>query len=115
MKRFALALFSVLGLAAGDALDATVLSSRFVTYKGAALRSRDYAPTFTTADLRKDLLLARTLADANGVALPAGDAVLARTSAAVDAGYGADDFLSLLCLEQIASGRAADIVRGPSA
>ena len=98
-----------------DALDATVLSSRFVTYKGAALRSRDYAPTFTTADLRKDLLLARTLADANGVALPAGDAVLARTSAAVDAGYGADDFLSLLCLEQIASGRAADIVRGPSA
>lgn len=96
-----------------DALDATVMSSRFVSYKGAAMRSRDYAPTFTTADLRKDLRLARGLADAHGVVLPAGDAVLDRVGAAVDAGYGADDFLSLVCVEQLASGRAADVERDP--
>ena len=97
-----------------DALDATVLSSRFVAYKGAALRARDYAPTFTTADLRKDLTLAQTLAGSHGVALPAGSAVLAQVVAAVEAGYGADDFLSLLCVEQVASGRTPDLVREPS-
>jgi 3-hydroxyisobutyrate dehydrogenase-like beta-hydroxyacid dehydrogenase len=98
-----------------DALDATVMSSRFVTYKGVALRSRDYAPTFTTVDLQKDLRLAQTLADASGVALPAGSAVLGQVAAAVEGGYGADDFLSLLCVEQLASGLEPDLTREPRA
>lgn len=92
-----------------DALDSTVLSSKFVSYKGAALRSRDYRPTFTTADMSKDLALATDLAESFGVVVPVGSAVLAQVTAAVDAGYGADDFLSLYRIEQAASGLAVDL------
>lgn len=94
-----------------DALDATVMSSRFVSYKGEALRKRDYAPTFTTADLRKDLALAKQQADTVGVPLPVGEVVLGRLDAAMDAGYGPDDFLSLLRVEQAAAGRPVDDAR----
>ena len=59
-----------------DALDSTVMASRFVSYKGAALRTRDYAPTFTTSDMKKDMTLAADLAQSNGVATPVGSAVL---------------------------------------
>ena len=54
-----------------DALDQTVMSSRFVSYKGAALRSRDYNATFTTSDLKKDMELAISTAEASGVKLAA--------------------------------------------
>ena len=91
-----------------DALDSTVMASRFVAYKGAALRTRDYRPTFTTADMGKDMGLASALAQSFGVSLPVGEAVLAQLTTAVDAGYGADDFLSLLRVEQAASGQAVD-------
>ena len=93
-----------------DALDSSVVSSRFVSYKGAALRARDYAATFTTADLRKDMELARAAAASAGVALPVGEAVLARVADAVEAGYGAFDFLSLWCTEQRDSGLEVDFV-----
>lgn len=92
-----------------DALDHSVMASRFVAYKGAALRSRDYAATFTTADLQKDIeLAARTAAD-SGVTLPVGSVVLARVSDAVAAGYGAHDFLSLYCTQQRDSGLGVDL------
>lgn len=94
-----------------DALDATVMSSPFVTYKGVALRARNYDPTFTTADMRKDLTLARNLADATGVSLAVGNVVLDRLRAAVDAGYGGDDFLALYCVQQAASGLSVDLAR----
>jgi 3-hydroxyisobutyrate dehydrogenase-like beta-hydroxyacid dehydrogenase len=94
------------------ALDATVISSRFVSYKGAALRSRDYAPTFTTADMRKDMALARSQADAVGVTMKVGSVVLDQLTAAVDAGYGPDDFLSLFCVQQALSGIAPDLPKG---
>lgn len=92
-----------------DALDATVISSRFVSYKGAALRARDYRPVFTTQDMRKDMLLAQEQGEAVGVRMPVGSAVIGQLSAAIDAGYGADDFLSLLCVLQQGSGQPADL------
>ena len=46
-----------------DALDGTVMASRFVSYKGAALRARDYAATFRMIDMRKDLDLAVSLGE----------------------------------------------------
>ncbi|HEY5120187.1 MAG TPA: NAD-binding protein, partial [Acidimicrobiales bacterium] len=92
-----------------DALDTTVMSSRFVAYKGAALRSRDYRATFTTADLRKDMILANVTAESVGVDLVVGRVVLEQLIKAVDAGYGAQDFLSLFCVEQSQSGLAVDV------
>jgi 3-hydroxyisobutyrate dehydrogenase-like beta-hydroxyacid dehydrogenase len=94
-----------------DALDGSVMASRFVSYKGAALRARDYTSTFRTADMRKDIGLAVSLGEESGIPLPVASAVLARTEEAVEAGYGDDDFLSLVCVQQTASGRPADLVR----
>ena len=95
-----------------DALDSTVMASRFVSYKGAALRDRDYAPTFTTSGMLKDMALAADLAQSNGVGLPVGRAVLTQLAKAVDAGYGPDDFLSLFCVEQAEAGQPVDLERG---
>ena len=95
-----------------DALESTVMSSRFVSYKGAAIRTRDYAPTFTTSDMKKDMTLAADLAQSNGVATPVGSAVLTQLATAIAAGYGPDDFLSLFCVEQVESGQPVDLERG---
>jgi len=97
-----------------DALDSTVMASRFVSYKGAALRTRDYAPTFTTSDMKKDMTLAADLAQSHGVATPVGSVVLTQLATAIAAGYGPDDFLSLFCVEQVESGQPADLGRGQS-
>ena len=85
------------------------MSSRFISYKGAALRSRDYRATFTTADLKKDMELAKATAETVGVELVLGRAVLAQLIKSVDAGYAALDFLSLFCVEQSESGMAVDV------
>ena len=94
-----------------DAVDASVLGSRFMSYKGAALRGRDYTPTFTTTDMKKDLTLANDQAAAVGMSAPLFALVLAQLGAAIEAGYGADDFLSLFCLQQEAAGQPTDIER----
>ena len=96
-----------------DALDGTVMASRFVSYKGAALRARDYAATFRTADMRKDLDLAVSLGEQGSIPLPVASAVLARLEEAVAAGYADDDFLALVCVQQAASGRPVDLHREP--
>ncbi len=96
-----------------DALESTVLASRFVSYKGAALRARDYTATFTTADMTKDLTLATDLAALHGVPLPVGSAVRQRLADAVAAGYAHTDFLALVCLEQAGSGAAIDLEPAP--
>jgi hypothetical protein len=97
-----------------DALDATVLASKFVTYKGSALRERDYRPTFTTTNMGKDLGLSADLAESAGVVLPLGSVVRQLVGDSVAAGYGADDFLSLFCVQQAASGLAVDLEREAS-
>jgi 3-hydroxyisobutyrate dehydrogenase-like beta-hydroxyacid dehydrogenase len=97
-----------------DALDGTVMASRFVSYKGAALRAHDYTATFRTADMRKDLDLAVSLGQEGGIPLPVASAVLARLDEAVAHGYADDDFLSLVCVQQAVSGRPIDLPRDPA-
>ncbi|CUR55507.1 putative 6-phosphogluconate dehydrogenase [metagenome] len=83
-----------------DALDSTVMSSKFLTYKGSALRSRDYDATFRTADLRKDVTLALGQAAGVGVPMPVTENVRAQLDAACEQGWAEDDFLSLVRLAQ---------------
>ena len=94
-----------------DAVDASVLGSRFMSYKGAALRGRDYNPTFTTTDMKKDLTLATDQAASVGMNAPLAHIVLDQLGRAIDAGYGADDFLALFCLQQQEAGQSRDIER----
>jgi 3-hydroxyisobutyrate dehydrogenase-like beta-hydroxyacid dehydrogenase len=92
-----------------DAIDDSVLASPFIRYKGAALRSRSYEPTFSTHDLRKDLDLATSQGHQVGAELPVTSLVLELLDRAAQAGYGELDFLSLLPPLQLASGQAPDI------
>ncbi len=94
-----------------DAVDVSVLSSRFMSYKGAALRDRDYSPVFAMTDMRKDMRLAREQSSAAGMTSPLSAVVLAQIEEAIDAGYGADDFLALFCLQQEAAGLTKDVER----
>lgn len=94
-----------------DAVDVSVLGSRFIAYKGAALRGRDYAPTFSTSGMKKDLALATDQAARVGTRLPLAEVVLAQLSKAVESGYADDDFLSLMCLQQETGGVAKDVER----
>lgn len=91
-----------------DSLSGTVMSSRFLGYKSDALRNRQYAATFTTTDMQKDMRLARDLAEDAGVAMHVGHAVLRRLDDAIEAGYGGDDFASVFRLEQAESGLPVD-------
>jgi len=91
-----------------EALDSTVISSRFVTYKGAALRSRDYTATFRTADAQKDVTLALGQAQAVGVQTPVIQGVRDQLAAACDAGWAEDDFLAVTRLVQTRSGQPVD-------
>lgn len=94
-----------------DAVDVSVLGSRFIGYKGVALRGRDYAPTFSTLGMKKDLTLANDQAAAVGTRLPVAELVLAKLGEAIDAGYGDDDLLSLMCIQQAAGGQPVDLER----
>lgn len=92
-----------------NALESTVIASRFSTYKSQALQERDFRPTFTTADMRKDLNLATDLARSVGVVMPVADLVGKQLDATCNAGFQSQDFLSLICYLQQSSGVAPDI------
>lgn len=83
-----------------SALDASVLGSRFISYKGAALRDRNYAPTFTTKDMAKDVSLAIEQAALTGVKTPAAFLVRDQLDAAMAEGYESRDFAALFALLQ---------------
>jgi 3-hydroxyisobutyrate dehydrogenase-like beta-hydroxyacid dehydrogenase len=67
----------------------------FVKYKTEPLLRDDYSATFTTALMEKDIDLILEAADDNGVELPLALELKALLRAAIDAGYGRDDFIAL--------------------
>ena len=91
-----------------DALGSTVLSSKFLEYKGAALKDRNYDATFTTAALLKDVNLALAQGESVGVSEPALAAIRERLDRAVEEGWGEDDFLALTRVVQTDAGRPVD-------
>lgn len=91
-----------------DALDSTVMASRFLTYKGAALTSRDYTPTFRTTDMRKDVTLALGQSTDVGVPMPLTESVRVQLDLACAEGWADDDFLALTRLVQLRAGQAVD-------
>jgi 3-hydroxyisobutyrate dehydrogenase-like beta-hydroxyacid dehydrogenase len=67
----------------------------FVKYKTEPLLRDDYSATFTTALMEKDIDLILDAAEADGVDLPLGRELKSLLRAAVEAGYGEDDFMAL--------------------
>ena len=67
----------------------------FVKYKTEPLLRDDYAATFTTRLMEKDIDLVLAEAASAGVLLPLGSELKKRLRAAIEAGYGDDDFMAL--------------------
>jgi 3-hydroxyisobutyrate dehydrogenase-like beta-hydroxyacid dehydrogenase len=91
-----------------DALDSSVLASKFLSYKGEALRKRDYTATFRTSDLRKDMRLALDQAKGVGTSMPVTERIEQQLASACDDGWADSDFLSLVRLLQQESGADVD-------
>jgi 3-hydroxyisobutyrate dehydrogenase-like beta-hydroxyacid dehydrogenase len=109
----------VLGEAAGvsrgallDVMGTSAAGAPFVKYKTEPLLNDDYSATFTTALMEKDIDLILDAADDNGVDLPVARELKTLLRAAIEAGYGGDDFIALfLYLRSASPDRDQEVVR----
>lgn len=92
----------VLGEASGvsraallETMGESAAGAPFVKYKTEPLLRDDYSATFTTRLMEKDLELVLGAAADAGVRLPLAEEIKAHVRAAIDAGYGDDDFMAL--------------------
>jgi 3-hydroxyisobutyrate dehydrogenase-like beta-hydroxyacid dehydrogenase len=109
----------VLGEAAGvsraallEVMGSSAAGAPFVKYKTEPLLRDDFSATFTTSLMKKDIDLVLDAADENGVDLPMARELKELVRAAVDAGYGDDDFMALfLALRNASRSRDHEVVR----
>ena len=101
----------VLGEAAGvsrqavlDVMGSSAVGAPFVKYKSEPLLRDDFSATFTTALMEKDIDLVLEAADDAGVELPLAREMKDHLRAAIEAGYGDDDFIALFLHLRRASG-----------
>lgn len=76
-------------------IDGSVLGSSFIESKGQLIRTRNYEPTFTTENLRKDFDLGLAAARALEVPMPAAATTYHLIQTAVGHGYGQIDYAAL--------------------
>ncbi len=91
-----------------DFIDGSVLGSVFIGYKGQAIRTHDYEPTFTTELLRKDFDLGLGAARSLEVPMPVGATTYQAIQTAIGHGHGNSDFATLY---EVAA-RAAALPKG---
>jgi 3-hydroxyisobutyrate dehydrogenase-like beta-hydroxyacid dehydrogenase len=101
----------VLGEAAGvsretllEVMGSSAAGAPFVKYKTEPLLRDDYSATFTTALMEKDIDLMLDAAEEAGLELPVASEMKRIVRAAIDAGYGDDDFMALYLYLRSASG-----------
>jgi 3-hydroxyisobutyrate dehydrogenase len=92
-------------------MGASAAGAPFVKYKTDALLRDDYSATFTTALMEKDVDLILDAADTAGVELPIAHEMKAVLRAAIEAGYGDDDFMALFPFLRSAAGRQGAAAR----
>jgi 3-hydroxyisobutyrate dehydrogenase-like beta-hydroxyacid dehydrogenase len=73
-------------------VEASAAASPIVKAKAPALRAHDYTPTFTVAQMQKDVALIRAAAAALGVATPVADVAAATLAHAAAAGEAGEDY-----------------------
>ena len=78
-----------------EVMSTSAAGAPFVKYKTDALVRDDYSATFTTALMEKDIDLVLDAADEAGVELPLALEMKEQLRAAIEAGYGDDDFIAL--------------------
>jgi 3-hydroxyisobutyrate dehydrogenase-like beta-hydroxyacid dehydrogenase len=87
-----------------EVMGSSAVGAPFVKYKTEPLLRDDYGATFTTALMEKDIDLALDAADEAGVELPLTSEMKTHLRAAIEAGYGEDDFIVLFRHLRNASG-----------
>jgi 3-hydroxyisobutyrate dehydrogenase-like beta-hydroxyacid dehydrogenase len=104
----------VLGEASGvsrevllEVMGSSAAGAPFVKYKTEPLLRDDFSATFTTALMEKDVDLVLDVADESGVDLPVAKEMKSVLRAAIDAGYGDDDFIALYLFLRGASKKEA--------
>lgn len=109
----------VLGEAAGvsraallEVMGSSAAGAPFVKYKTEPLLRDDFSATFTTSLMEKDIDLVLDAANENGVELPMARELKELVRAAVEDGYGDDDFMALfLALRNASRSRDHEVVR----
>jgi 3-hydroxyisobutyrate dehydrogenase-like beta-hydroxyacid dehydrogenase len=112
----------VLGEASGvsreallEVMGSSAAGAPFVRYKTEPLLRDDFSATFTTALMEKDIDLVLDAASDAGVALPLAGEMKAHLRAAIEAGYGDDDFIALFLHLRAACGLDAAAARPSNA
>ncbi len=91
-----------------DGIAASTLSSPWLRAKAAALKGRDFSPTFTPAQLEKDLSLMLDAGDQHDVPLPLTAQARQMMKAVRAAGWGDEDFIAIVKLLEQQSGLPVD-------
>src|SRR5204863_9649010 len=86
-----------------EVMGSSAAGAPFVKYKTEPLLHDDFSATFTTALMEKDIDLVLETADEAGVELPVAREMKGLLRAAIEAGYGDDDFIALFLYLQSAS------------
>ncbi len=86
----------------------SAVASPIVKAKGRQLVDRDFSPTFTVEQMRKDLHLIMEAGTQLGAPLPLTSQVAAQQSAADEAGFGAEDYAAVIKLAEQAAGLPID-------
>ena len=93
-----------------DGVAASTLSSPWLRAKAAALKVRDFNPTFTPAQLSKDLGLMLDAGDQHQVPLPLTSVARQTMKAVGAAGWAEEDFIAVVKLLEQQSGLPTDAV-----
>jgi 3-hydroxyisobutyrate dehydrogenase-like beta-hydroxyacid dehydrogenase len=78
-----------------EVMGSSAVGAPLVKYKTEPLLHDDYSATFTTALMEKDIDLVLAAAEEEGVLLPLAQELKTLLRAAIEAGYGEDDFIAL--------------------
>jgi 3-hydroxyisobutyrate dehydrogenase-like beta-hydroxyacid dehydrogenase len=89
-------------------INGSVLSSTFIRHKGNAIRERDYTPTFTSENMRKDFDLGLAAARALEVPLPLVASTHQLVQTAINTGFRDDDYVALYEVAARAAGLRID-------
>jgi 3-hydroxyisobutyrate dehydrogenase-like beta-hydroxyacid dehydrogenase len=87
----------------------SAVGSPFVSYKSAALVADDYASTFTSRLMHKDLSLVRACAEEAGLSMPVTEVVEDLVEDCIEKGMGELDFMTLLPRLQHEAGLRTDL------
>jgi 3-hydroxyisobutyrate dehydrogenase-like beta-hydroxyacid dehydrogenase len=91
-----------------DTLGQSTIASPWIKAKVALMKARDFSPTMTTRLILKDIDLMLAAARAKNVPIPLTALTRERMQAAVDAGYGDDDYMSTIKVTEQQAGLPPD-------